>query len=747
MKFGQLVNSLVLGLIAAALGTWSFVQNPADRHDEAGSLSMEGGFQFEESLQADTPMSVVKNGRDSLTLLPGAEASVSWDETSEHMNVELTKGGVFFATEANDFSVSVNAGGIVRVDSQESVAYVELAEDGNVTVYGLSHPSLLNLMEGETVLNALFVPSEMKIEVPPSKVVSSLSRLRLTKLSKEFKAEEWDDLNQEAESVWDEAKLNYTESAVAYSDYLQEAIQFGPIQSGLGATLYRSYESFQTAATVLPTAKERLKEDRKEKLLTYAMSHLLFGDASKGQEWVERWKKESHELEEIETLYSNLFYVLPGDELYPIKTATISMAFDKDATLTALRRQFLEIESLLARGESVDAQTALKAYQGTVTEALESGVFDDSEMSDELAREYLLLERLLRENADFYDVQYVELLSAMEEKILALAAGDTDLHEERQAFVLSKIQFLNRLFDFVTQRQVPVDAASDLASELLFTAQSYMTTIPSTVAVREWYEEELDRADLAIAFMNSPEFYSYSDFTTGLEAFAAKQDDLEDLQAYIQQIRSGNDEDVASTITLEEATEEVRRSFTTNAISYLSAESQGDAGYRLFDIVGGKVDQYSFEASYDREGQLLYDLVIEGQVRFTTGILLSDLRKVVEQALSETSLEVEDETPVSVESSQADALALTQVEAAFEFENLDTNNFKFSVIDREAGRFAFEGLITRHNLSIEGEFNLETGKVSQVKWDYNGTSQSLPSMALSQLEGAVQAVYEALNSN
>jgi hypothetical protein len=747
MKIGQLINSLIVIAAALAVGSWSLMANPAESAKFSQEWTFEGSAVFGEHLIADEDMSIIRNGRDSVLLLAGSEAEITWDEETRHADVLLTKGGVLFATQANDFSVSVHTS-TVRVDSQESLAYVELNENGDVSVFGLSHPSLLTFTENGEELNALFVPNGMMIEVPESKVSTTLSRLRLTKLSKEFRASEWssDDFSDSVTTAWMDVKLRYTESSVLYSQGLQSDPQLGPVKSGLGGQVHTAYSNFRDLATFLPSAEERLIESRKDNMLIYAMSNLLNAESEAGEAWINDWSQEEHSFEDLESLYSDLFFVLPGDDLYTVKASVIQLTFDQDSTFSSLRRQFLDVESLVARGESINAQSSLQEYQASMTNALESGVFDDPDMLASLSREYLLVEVLLRENSNFYNVQYVDLLSSMEDKILDLAGGDTDLAEERQAFVLSKIQFLTKLFDYVIDRRVSVDDASDLANELLYTAEGYMTLIPDDVAVRDWYVSELEKADLAIAFINSPEFYSYADFDEGLEAYAAKVKDLEDLQDYIQQIRDGSGDVAEIGITLDEAEAEVREAFTFEAISYVKTESQGDAGYRLFDIIGGSVDLYSFEASYDREGGLLYDLVIEDQIRFSTGVLLEDLRNVIEQALVESPLEEDlEEDLVADTGSLTEDLAVHQVKAAFESAGLDVEKYTFEVLDVEENTFQFEGTITRYSLPITGQYSLNDNEVLEVTWTFDETDQSLPDMDLSQVEDAITAVYEALN--
>ena len=122
------------------------------------------------------------------------------------------------------------------------------------------------------------------------------------------------------------------------------------------------------------------------------------------------------------------------------------------------------------------------------------------------------------------------------------------------------------------------------------------------------------------------------------------------------------------------------------------------------------------------------------------------MRSIIEQALTETTLDApEDEEPVASDASMTDSLALTQVVNAFEAAGYEADEFQFKILDREAGRFEFAGVITRYELSVQGQFDLESGRVLETTWDFEGKDQSLPDMALTQMESAVQAVYEALS--
>ena len=58
--------------------------------------------------------------------------------------------------------------------------------------------------------------------------------------------------------------------------------------------------------------------------------------------------------------------------------------------------------------------------------------------------------------------------------------------------------------------------------------------------------------------------------------------------------------------------------------------------------------------------------------------------------------------------------------------------------------FVFEGLITKYSLPVSGTFDMLEGEVTEVIWELNGEARTMPDLGLDQLEGAIEATYEAL---
>jgi hypothetical protein len=739
MKAGQLINGIIVLLVSAAVFVGTFFLLSEDEYlVQEGWI---GSLNFDEPVDSTlVALTARLNGRDALSLIPGSVADFAWNEEANHLDVNLDSGGLAYAAIAGDFSISVNTG-YARVDSQNSSGYVEVLE-GETNIYAVEHPSLVTFVLDGDDLNSISVPTDYRMKVPESKISETIGRLRLTKLSKEFPIYEIGDLEDEVEDEVDEMNFVYTENMTDFVGAVLAEGNYGPPRTGVLGQVSDVYEDFRSAVTFMPHAEARYETELQENLLSYAISNLLYGSVEDGEFWLSAWKDADHDMDELRSAYAALFFAMPGSELYPVKAALADVLYEGEDAMTFLRLKYLEIETLLAGASKVSAEEAYGEYKNEFKAALNSGVFDGEEWLPEISREYMLLELMLRNNSIFYTVDDAALLADLEEKILTLTGSDQDLDEEKQAFVQSKLRFLGNLFSFVVDKKISVDAATELADELLYSAESYLNSISAASAVQEYYESSLEEYELSADFMGSAEFYSYSDFDEGLEAYRLKVADLDELNEYIQNLRSGDDEEV-SEISFDEAYAEVEEDFLFAGITYSELVSLGDTAYRLFEIQGGHVGGYAFEANYDRETRLLYDVVAE-DARFSTGILLDSIRDVIETALEEEEIDDDDGNDDAVVDTGSSAENLALDEAREAFEELGLNDFSVELMDLDANLFTFEGIITQYSLSISGAFDLISGQVTEISWEVNGEVKSMPDLDLSELESAIEVTAQAL---
>ncbi|MBU0981325.1 hypothetical protein KKC94_01390 [Patescibacteria group bacterium] len=751
MKKGDLLNSLLVFGFSAFVAAWTLYAYASGYSQGGPEWLVEGNISFSgESatvhIVADSESSITRNGRDSLVFLPGFEADLTWNEGTDHFDVNLQGGEMILATLAGDFDVSVDTG-FSRVDSTGNISFVSYDQEAmQIEVYSEMHPNLLTFtLDGED-LNSINVPSGYKMKVSESRVTEKLQKLRLTKLSKEFPVFEFknSDIEETYLSSLNELEQRYTDSELTFINDLASNSEFGPAQEGLGAKINDVLNAFRETITFVPHAKKKLQEQKSANALLFSMSHAKYGNFTESQNWMGVWTEFEHSESELKRMRADLFFVLPGDDLYAIKSQAATRLYGEDDVLSDLNRRYNEIESLLSRASYIDAEQAYMEYKSVFEQALQSGKFDDVEYLDDITREYLLLELLLRKNSVFYKTESTELLSKLEDVILSLAGTQQDLDEERLAFVQSRVRFLENLFNFVVDRKVSKKEATELATELLFEAEDYLNSITTKVAVSDYFEGKLTEFELSISFINSPEFMLYDDFDEGLKEFKLKAEDLDALNAYIQSIREGDLEEEA-TISLEDAIKEVKTDLSTAGVQYSGIISLGDLENRLFKVQGARSAGYAFEANYDRTTKLLYDVVV-GDVRFSTGIRLDSIRDVIKEAVEgseEEFIEEEESSSYVSTSSSSESVALEFAAQKFSEAGLDPDDFTFVVLDLDANTFTFDGIIS--SVPVSGTFNAISGVVSEIVWEYGGVSKTLPNMQISALEGAIQSSLAALN--
>ena len=747
-KIGHLLNVLGVFLVALLLSGVTFFMFRVQGNGAEEELEWFGEMRVGEEIEVDELSGLSLRGRDAFYAFPGARFLADWGEDG-HLDVQLLEGQVMFSALAGDLSVSIQTS-TVLVESSFNSAYLDF-EGGDLELYALMHPAPLTFLnpDNSEAMNALIVPSEHRMKVPSSKVTQVLQVLRLTKLSKEFPVFEFvpADLDSLVLSTYEGLMQAYGAKELEWLETLQSDGRLGPPQDGSAQFLYNFFVQSRALLTVLPHAKEDLQVQSRGQFLAYAQANALLGPTGAYELWLDSWSEQVHSYDELRLAYAEMFFVLPGDDLYPVKQQVRLALFEEDASLT-LRLAYHELEDLLSAGDRVQAASAYKDYQVQFSKLLDQGHFDDAEQLSVLTLEYGLLERILRENEIFYDLESIALLSELEKRILTLVGSSQDVDEERLAFVQSKIRFLSRIFSFVEDQSISVEEASKLASELLFDANSYLNSLESDVAVSSYFASTLSDFDLQLSYIESPEFASIGSFDEGFERFKNKVSDLEELNDYLQEIRS-SDADDESSGDVEAVLMEVEEDLLLAGILFNQVQPLGDSELRLFEIQNGRLAGIDFEAKYDRSTRILYDIVVE-DLRFSTGLSLDDFGQVLQNVLAESSVQDSGVQEQALESgveaqgqSLAEGVALQSAMDAFEVAGFE--GFEFELLDLESSHFLFDGewQVSGELVLLSGNFELSSGLVSEVLWELDGEVNTLPDLALDNLEVALEAFVQA----
>ncbi len=749
IKKGMLANILVVTAASAAIVLVTLMSGKSSVSTLRGDWDLGEDLNFGEATVLEDAAQLSLSERDQVYFFETSEFTLSVEENGS-LAVDLEKGSLMFGTQANDFSVLVDMD-FARVLSAQNTAYIDLnSEEGSLELYALDRPVELQFVSEGKVLNSLLVPSKHRISVKASKVTDTLSRLRLAKLRKEFPVFSYEetDLDPTVVSVFDSLESRYKDYSVSLLGDLQARTNFGPPTSGFGATWSNWRNQIVDVLTVLPHAEENLEEQRQNRLLSYASTNLLYGDPVSAQNWLDQWSQSSVEQEQFSELNSALFFVLPGDELYPVKR----LAQQGSQTLSPyqkLRLAYYDLEGLLSRGDFGQASDYFEDYQQQFIDALNSGDFETPESLAWLSREYFVVESLLKSASIFYTNEAAELLVAIESKVLSRAGAGVDLDEERQAFVQSKIAFLTELFRFVEDRSVPRDVAASLADQMLGQAMTYMDEIQTQSAVLEYFEAQLQDFELSLQFIRSPEFFSYNDFQEGLEAYQRKRADLSDLNDYLDQLRNGEGLNSEDELELSEAILEVGRRMTENSIQFSDIVPLEDSSNRLFRIEGARVSGVEFEANFDRVTGIFYG-VKTGEIAFSTGIVINRLDAVLQEALKEGAVELEGPSvsPAGPEdSSLTESVAIQIVERALQSAEMNPNDFEITVLDLSKNQFSLSGELENGRVQIEAKYDASEEKLTEIKWVYLETERLFPDIGLDRFEEALKASIKAIDAN
>lgn len=738
MKKAELLNSILVALLGLALGFWSFFAFGSGETNVASDWDTSENFVFDGVIDASSSAYATFKSRDSIRLLPGSEATLTYDESEKHFDIFLKKGSVVLATLAGDFDATLRTN-FAEVDSARSTVFATVADDdSSLSVYGIEHPSLLTLVRDSKDLNSFYVPTSYRTEILKSKVNVPIAKLRLAKLSKEFQIYEFkeSELDESLLSVLDAVDKSYENASLNYMAKLSVGADTGPALDGQTQTFRNVFGRVRSALTFSGFAENKRLNSERDDNLKYALSNSIHYNAEVARVWLQKWLSYSPEDEVKQALSANLFFVLPGDGLYEIKAVLND---------SSIYTGYNELESLIKHASIVEASLAFKDYKSAFEKALKSSTFDTGELS----RRYILTELLLRSNAVFYTLESAELLKEIETSILAESGSYQDLDEERQAFVQSRLRFLENLFKFVSAKKLSVSAAEKLGRELITSADDYLNSIAAQVAVRSYFEQKLEDYDMSLQYISSPEFGSYLSFDEGLAAFRQKSADLAQLNAYLQGIRSGNAAEV-STVSLVDATKEVEFDLESNGIQYAELASLGDAQNRLFNILGGKVSGLTFEGNYDRETKILYD-VVAGDIKFATGLAVEKFRDVLNKATEDVGIAqgagAENQSQGSVDSNLTEEVALSYAESQFTTAGLDISKFEINLLDLDENQFSFEGEATEFKIRVSGTYNANSNEVSEIVWYLNGNAETLPDLDLSNLESALAATYQALRTD
>lgn len=616
------------------------------------------------------------DGIDLMRFVEGSSfevLDVSEEDGFYTVSLNLDEGGIWISNMGGVLDLMVKTEDFM-FQNVDGYFYIE-KNNGEIFAYAYKHPLRVHFLDDSgNSLNSYLLPEGYYGDFEEGDVSALVADLRYAKLTKEYPFY----------ALSEEQELDFWESFVAIDDS-----RYIGLLSGFKSVVRTNYDSsyeeegfFDVFSGVVEFLREYLTFAESKKLewqeqdtmngLNQALYLSVKGEEEESVERLLELEEGSVVGDEYRAYLNYLNVVLNvslyGGDLYAVKEYLRELLWGGDdaGEIVILRERLNEMYDLVNDGEVARAKEAFEDYERGWFSFLAMSVSELSEYRKDISEERELLSVLLLKENSFYDAEYFDLLESFEQAVIKVAISGADLDEERQAFVSSKIQVLNNIEELLAISGISVEEATDVMLFLLDSAEILMDEIESEAAILSYFEEELEESMLVLQFVNSSEYTSLTGtFDEKFEAYIKNQEDVADLQEYLQGLHLGVADE--GELTLDEAKEIVYGMLDDAGVSYDAVVALGDSGYRLFEIEGAEIADTAFEARYDREGELIYDLEVDG-IRFATGVNLDDLEEVVLGLTEEESLEsqvpslesqVDEES--EVELTYAEELAVTML--------------------------------------------------------------------------------------
>lgn len=739
MKKAEIINNLILALVGIAFCVFTLVFIDSNSITDVKNTEY-ADFKMGEQVLAQKTLKFQINERDFVEIMPNTSFVAQFDRQNMHLNLNLKNGEIFVSTLADDFSVSVKSD-FYQIDSNSSVFFVDSnLKKSNVSIYAIENSSKINFIDSNSkFLNKIIVLEGNKIEFKKEKVVDTLKHLRLAKLLKEFQAKPYvvENLNTKILSSINKMNTVYAKKSLDFTVAVENQNIVAPESN--------FYAEVKSALTILPHAKNRLKKENEDFALKYALGYLVVQkNPEKANFWIKEWNPELQEKQVLKKLYSDMFFALQKDNLYIFKLAILKALYSKSDPIKILHEQLQDIENLSKKGLTIEAQEAYKAYQKDFNDFLQNQNFNKKDSLRDLHMELVELENLLAQGIVFYGTDSVKLLSKIESKILLISGSNQDLDEEKQAFVHSKIKFLEKLFELLANSKIDKELARQIAEELLFEAESYMSSIKADLAVKTYFEQKINDANLMVQFMQAPEFKFYKDIYSGLKDYKQKASDLQALNSYIQSLRTNKQNEQSVQINESEAISKASDTLKSYGIQFSNIVSLKDSDLRLFEIKDGSIFGQQFSANYDRETGILYDIIF-GALRFSTGVKLEQFEKIAKANQNNDSGKNsadEDKSQLEQEidkKSASESVALQAGIKEFEKAGFKKDDIKLLIKDIDLNLFSFE-LVFANDSLVYGDFDLNKNTVNGLIFEIEGENYNLPEMDLTNLDASLQVM-------
>ncbi|PKL36948.1 hypothetical protein CVV38_03620 [Candidatus Peregrinibacteria bacterium HGW-Peregrinibacteria-1] len=278
-----------------------------------------------------------------------------------------------------------------------------------------------------------------------------------------------------------------------------------------------------------------------------------------------------------------------------------------------------EIYRASVLGDEV-VKTALDRYYTGLKASMARVVAED----EVFGRQYLLFQNQLLDNLflrdplffkdnapSFYRLKYFELKSDFEERLLALFVDPVVSNELRQSMIDMKIRTLKLLKNFFFQEKISISDAREVFRIQFLEIDDLLSesVVGGNQAIVNLFEVEMADIDDFWGYLNSPRYHSRSFGETHNERYIEYLSERDTILSII-----GIKEDITGVpqqeVELEDIAQEVEERFRREAQVSVVTVGEVESVDQRFVAVDGVIGGYAFRSSYDRDQDVLRDVII-----------------------------------------------------------------------------------------------------------------------------------------
>ncbi len=469
------------------------------------------------------------------------ESKAEVEEVNNYV-FKLNKGRIWANNLLTSSELNILVGGVYIVP-QRSI--VDINYDGEkVSLYANKHHALIGLVpldynvisfvgsgSNTNFINSFLLVEGNQVNIYDDQInqnSQTLSQLLYSKLLKEFQYGLIDELNLD-DWVKNNISLDNAFLQSTIQNLTKKISERGLTDAGLDSInfqLKKNYENFSNSLIF-----------DESKLITKVLNNifdqienaeylLLFNRQTEADQRLTLFKKMLQEnklafnekfkaafLQRLQTEYAKLFFVLPSDNLFKIKSLISDLLLQNmEKNDLGLAKKFLLAREYLNGAYDVvmvnpaAARSSMESYYKNWTMLLKQEQSRLLKVVNLIAQDNQIFDNLLRRYSAFYRDGYFAMKNNLEQSLLDLMPDGYFKNEEKQTVVSNKIDFLKRLQDFFLNDKVAVADARYIVLRLFKETDDLQLPADAQAAIADLFAQRLKDFGIFYRFLNSMEY-------------------------------------------------------------------------------------------------------------------------------------------------------------------------------------------------------------------------------------------------